>query len=36
MDLCETSSLKQFNDGDTFILSIIKYVFSLEDKKVRQ
>ena len=39
MDLCDTSSLKQFNDGDTFILSIID-VFSkigfarpLKDKK---
>ena len=27
MDLCDTSSLKQFNDGDNFILSIID-VFS--------
>ena len=40
MDLCDTSSLKQFNDGDTFILSIIdvfsKIAFarSLKDKKV--
>ena len=40
MDLCDTSSLKQFNDGDTFILSIIdvfsKFGFarSLKDKKV--
>ena len=39
LDLCDTSSLKQFNDGDTFILSIID-VFSkiglarsLKDKK---
>ena len=39
IDLCDTSSLKLFNDGDTFILSII-YVFSkigfarsLKDKK---
>ena len=39
MDLCDTSSLKQFNDGETFILSIID-VFSnigiarsLKDKK---
>ena len=27
MDLCDTSNVKQFNDGDTFILSIID-VFS--------
>ena len=27
MDMCDTSSLKQFNDGDTFLLSIID-VFS--------
>ena len=27
MDLCDTSSLKQFNDGNAFILSIID-VFS--------
>ena len=40
MDLCDTSSLKQFNYGDIFILSII-HVFSkigsarsLKDKKV--
>ena len=40
MDLCDTSSLKQSNDGDTIILSII-YAFSkigfarsLKDKKV--
>ena len=39
MDLCDTSSLKQFKDGDIFILSII-HVFSkvgfarsLKDKK---
>ena len=39
MDLCDTSSLKQFNGVDTFIISII-YVFSknafsrsLKDKK---
>ena len=39
MDLCDTSSLKQFNDGDTFVLRSI-YVFSkiafarsLKDKK---
>ena len=40
MDLCDTSSLKQFNDGDTFILSIIDvfskigFARSLKDKKV--
>ena len=39
MDLCDTSSLKQFNDGDTFILSIIDvfskngFARSLKDKK---
>ena len=27
MDLCDTRSLKQFNDGDTFILSIIDVIF---------
>ena len=40
MDLCDTSSLNQFNDSDTFILSSIdvfsKIGFSrtLKDKKV--
>ena len=40
MDLGDTSSLKQFNDGDTFILSIIDvfskigFARSLKDKKV--
>ena len=40
MDLCDTRSLKQFNDGDTFILSIINvfskigFARSLKDKKV--
>ena len=39
MDLCDTSSLKQFNDGDTFILSIIDvfskvgFARSLKDKR---
>ena len=39
MDLCDTSSLKQFNDGDTCILSIIDvfskngFARSLKDKK---
>ena len=39
MDLCDTSSLTQFNDGDTFILSIIDvfskigFARSLTDKK---
>ena len=39
MDLCDTSRLKQFNDGDTFILSIIvvyskiRFARSLKDKK---
>ena len=39
MDLCDTSSLKQFNNGDTFILSIIDvfskicFARSLKDKK---
>ena len=39
MDLCDTSSLKQFKDSDTFILSIINvfskigFVRSLKDKK---
>ena len=39
MDLCDTSSLKQFNDGDTFILRIIDvfskigFARSLKDKK---
>ena len=39
MDMCDASSLKQFDDGDTFILSIIDvfskigFVRSLKDKK---
>ena len=39
MDLCDTSSLKQFNDGDTFIFSVIDvfskvgFACSLKDKK---
>ena len=39
MDLCDMSSLKQFNDGDTIILSIIdvfskiRFARSLKDKK---
>ena len=39
-DLCDTSILKQFDDGDTFILSIIDvfskigFARSLKDKKV--
>ena len=39
IDMCDTSSLKQFNDGDTFILSIIDvfskigFARSLKDKK---
>ena len=39
MDLCDTSSLKLFNDGDTFILSIIdrfskiEFTHSLKDNK---
>ena len=39
MDLCDTSSLKQFNDGDIFILSIIGvfskigFASSLKDRK---
>ena len=39
MDLWDTSSLKQFNDGDTFILSIIdlfskiEFARSLKDKE---
>ena len=39
MDLCDTSNFKQFNGGDTFILSIIEifskigFVCSLKDKK---
>ena len=38
MDLCDTSSLKQFNDGDTFLLSIIDvfsnvgFLLTLKDK----
>ena len=40
MDLCDTSSPNQFNDDDTFILSIIDvfskvgFARSLKDKKV--
>ena len=39
MDMCDTSSLKQFNDGETFIFSIIDvfrkigFARSLKDKK---
>ena len=39
MDLCDKSSLNHFNDGDTFILSIIDvlskigFARSLKDKK---
>ena len=40
MDPCDTTSLKQFNDGDTFKLSIIDvfskigFARSLKDKNV--
>ena len=39
MDLCDTSTLKQLNDGDTFVLNIIDlfskigFARSLKDKK---